>query len=70
MTLLCVNNVFSLPDIDECAAGMDDCHEQASCMNTDGDYTCTCNNGYTGSGQVCSGKHISTKCFSTEMPIV
>ena len=70
MTLLCVNNVFSLPDIDECAAGMDDCHEQASCMNTDGDYTCTCNTGYTGSGQVCSGKHISTKCFSTEMPIV
>ena len=47
---------FSLPDIDECVADMDDCHEQASCMNTDGSYTCTCNTGYTGNGQECSGK--------------
>ena len=61
---------FSLPDIDECAAGMDDCHEEASCMNTDGSYTCICNTGYAGSGQVCNGKLFSTKCILTGIPMV
>ena len=53
---MCEQCPYSLPDIDECAANMDDCHAQASCMNTDGGYTCTCNAGYTGSGQQCNGK--------------
>jgi len=52
-----------LPDIDECAADMDDCHAQAVCMDIDGGYICTCNTGYTGDGQVCSGKYTSTKGF-------
>ena len=46
---------FSLPDIDECEADL--CHQEASCMNTDGSYICTCNRGYFGNGLECSGKH-------------
>ena len=62
---MCERCSFSLPDIDECAAGMNDCHAQASCMNTaDGGYTCTCNTGYTGSGQECSGKQLFVKFTS------
>jgi len=45
-----------LSDIDECAAGTDMCHQEANCTNTDGNYTCTCNSGYTGDGLECSGK--------------
>ena len=32
-------------DIDECLLGTDDCDEYATCDNTDGGYTCTCNAG-------------------------
>ena len=64
---MCEQRSFSLPDIDECAAGMDDCHEEASCMDTDGGYTCTCNTGYTGDGQECSGKQFFMKFTSALM---
>ncbi|XP_078600551.1 properdin-like [Branchiostoma floridae x Branchiostoma japonicum] len=40
-------------DIDECTTNMDNCHEDASCTDTDGSFTCTCNDGYTGSGLHC-----------------
>ena len=42
-------------DIDECAAETDTCHQEATCMDTDGSYICTCNSGYTGDGQICNG---------------
>jgi alpha-tubulin suppressor-like RCC1 family protein len=39
-------------DIDECA-GDPVCDENATCINTEGSYTCTCNPGYTGDGHHC-----------------
>jgi len=36
--------------------GTDKCHTEATCINTDGNYTCTCKNGYEGDGFTCSGK--------------
>ena len=33
---------------------MDNCHMFASCMNTIGNFTCTCENGYVGNGVTCS----------------
>ena len=52
-------NVF-LPlicqDIDECELGTDDCHEYGTCHNTDGDYNCTCNSGFSGNGTTCESE--------------
>ncbi|XP_035691365.1 signal peptide, CUB and EGF-like domain-containing protein 3 [Branchiostoma floridae] len=40
-------------DVDECAEGIDLCHEAATCTNTHGGYNCTCDDGYTGDGYTC-----------------
>jgi len=32
-------------DVDECTGGTDRCHLHATCTNTQGSYTCSCNNG-------------------------
>ena len=41
------------PVIDECVSGVHDCHRLASCTNTVGSYTCTCNQPYIGDGKTC-----------------
>ncbi len=45
-----------LTDIDECADNTHDCDSSATCTNTDGSFTCACNEGYTGDGKSCSGE--------------
>ena len=42
-------------DIDECTASPPACHLYAQCTNTIGSYRCTCNPGYTGNGNRCTG---------------
>ena len=51
-------------DIDECAMDTDDCapEPRATCMNSVGNYTCVCSEGYTGT--MCTGKQISIITFS------
>jgi len=49
----CTQCSCSLPDIDECE--LEPCHEQATCTNTDGSYTCACNPGFSGDGTDCEG---------------
>ncbi|NUP07549.1 MAG: hypothetical protein HOW73_15990 [Polyangiaceae bacterium] len=41
-------------DIDECAGGLDDCSADATCLNDEGGFTCTCNDGFVGDGVDCS----------------
>ena len=42
-------------DIDECMDHMDDCHQNASCRNNNGSFSCSCNSGFTGNGTDCEG---------------
>ena len=48
--------LFWKSDIDECSADSSICDENASCNNTDGSYSCTCKQGFTGDGLTCNGK--------------
>lgn len=44
-------------DIDECAIGTAECGPHSTCMNTNGNYKCVCDQGYTLIGKhQCVGK--------------
>ena len=45
-------------DVDECEKGEDNCDENAQCANTIGSFECTCNSGYEGPGDSCTGKFV------------
>ena len=49
------------PDIDECSADSSPCDGNADCTNSDGSYSCTCKQGFTGDGTTCDGR--SKVCF-------
>ncbi|XP_065178731.1 uncharacterized protein LOC135809326 [Sycon ciliatum] len=51
-------------DIDECASSAHNCDSSATCTNTVGSFTCTCNAGFYGNGTSCQG------CTYTELNIV
>ena len=42
-------------DTDECLTESP-CHANATCNNTEGSYTCTCDSGYFGDGVLCNGR--------------
>lgn len=54
----CAGTGYSGPtcqnDVDECAAGTDNCDANADCSNTVGGHTCTCNPGFAGNGISCT----------------
>ncbi|XP_020601452.1 complement receptor type 1-like isoform X4 [Orbicella faveolata] len=57
-TMRCNNGIWNstaplCTDIDECAEGQSDCHTNATCMNSVGSFTCTCNAGSVGDGKIC-----------------
>ena len=54
-------------DIDECSGGTDNCAVDATCMDTDGSYTCTCNTGYSGDGITCTSKTIDLELHSVHI---
>ena len=47
----------SFVDINECSLSIDNCHEKATCFNTEGSFLCKCKPGYEGDGTSCSGRH-------------
>ena len=48
--------MWTISDIDECSNDDDNCHDNATCTNTDGSFTCACIAGYEGNGTQCTGK--------------
>ena len=49
--------IFLRSDIDECSAVSNLCDENADCANSDGSYSCTCKQGFTGNGTACEGNN-------------
>ena len=43
-------------DINECTSDIDNCDFNATCTNTPGNFTCACNQGYSGDGVMCDGR--------------
>lgn len=44
--------------MDECAEKKDDCHEDATCSDSVGSYSCLCNYGFKGDGKNCTGMQV------------
>ena len=57
LIIILTNTNFNL-DVNECETNDHDCDINATCDNTFGSFTCTCNIGYEGDGEVCVGKNI------------
>ena len=51
--MLLWNLYSSSSDINECESMSDICDENAQCLNTDGSFSCTCNQGFFGNGINC-----------------
>ena len=49
-------------DINECTVPSHNCDANATCSNTDGSFTCECNDYYTGSGTECTFCNSATSC--------
>ena len=47
---------FFAVDLDECTLNTDNCHDNATCTDTQGSFDCTCNSGFTGNGISCLGQ--------------
>ena len=46
---------FVYTDVDECEFAIDNCNENAECINTVGSFICSCSSGFTGDGMICDG---------------
>ncbi len=45
--------IHSYTDTDECAAGLDNCHPNATCSNSVGSFSCDCYDDFFGDGNIC-----------------
>ena len=59
---------FILGDINECENGQHDCDAHATCSNTIGSYSCTCDFGYASDGIQCSAPAVLV--LSTYRPML
>ena len=48
---------YFIVDVNECNESIHNCNVHAMCNDTDGSYTCTCSNGYTGNGVECISEY-------------
>ena len=59
---------FNLLDVNECETGDHDCHSNAFCSDFAGSWVCSCLNGFTGNGTVCTGE-VFANSFCTFFPM-
>ena len=60
--------VIAFPDTDECVQRLDNCNQNAVCMNTIGSFDCSCNDGFTGDGVTCTSRSpFLTSCIVPDM---
>ena len=57
----------SFLDTDECTIDTHNCDGNATCANTPGSFSCTCNTGYTGTGLVCLGRKLFLLLYFNDM---
>ena len=57
---LIFNVKFFAKDVDECTMGLDNCDDNARCMDMDGGFECSCGDGFSGNGMTCNGMNF--KC--------
>lgn len=50
-----ISFLFTGADHDECVDDTHICHVKATCINTEGSYSCECQPGYIGTGRNCEG---------------
>ena len=50
-------------DVDECTSGLHSCHKFASCTNTIGSYSCSCQQHFNGDGKNCQHPVSGEYCF-------
>jgi len=50
------------PDVDECELGIHDCHENATCVNSPGSFSCICRQGFTGDGRSACDQTCAEPC--------
>ena len=55
-------------DNNECTLSTHNCHNKATCSNTDGSFTCVCNTGYNGNGVTCAGKQSADSSMISLVP--
>ena len=48
-------NTF-ISDNNECTLRTHNCHNNATCTNTNGSFSCACDTGYSGNGVTCTGR--------------
>merc|ERR1712050_302491 len=54
-------------DVDECAEGTDNCHENGVCRNLQGSFECQCRPGYEGDGITCTPKEPCIKDITSKL---
>ena len=52
-----------IPDINECSYSKSPCHQNATCINTNGSFICECQLGFYGSGTNCTGMYNHILCI-------
>ena len=55
LAAICTFIISHFLDEDECDLKTHTCHENATCTNEPGSFSCACNSGYSGDGYNCTG---------------